>query len=147
MGHTIEEIQDDLRRANSLIADSQSAADGASSAAEEAYSYSSDAQSSAEESANYAEEAESYIRGVLDMLDGGLDTNPTESDFIEPLSHLNEKLTAIAAVVADALTHLNSILSDINQEHLPLEPSRCVVTHEFLPIEEEKEEEQTEQVS
>ena len=146
MGHTIEEIQDDLRRANSLIADSQSAADGAANAAEEAYTSSSDAQASAEESASYAEEAETYIRGVLDMLDGGIDADPAESDFIEPLSLLNEKLTAIAAVGADALTHLNSILADINQEHLPLDPSKCVVTHEFLPIEEEKEE-QTEQVS
>ncbi len=149
MGHTIEEIQDDLRRANCLIADSQAAADGASSAAEEAYSYSSDAQSNAEESANYAEEAESFIQGILNMLDEGLELETTQSDLIEPLSHLNEKITAIAAVVAEALTHLNAILSDINQEHLPLDPSNCVVAHEFLDPsdEEEEEEEPAEQVS
>ena len=115
-------------------------------AAEEASTYSSDAQSSAEESASYAEDAEGYIHCVLEMLDDGFDAGANERDFIEPLSHLNEKLTAIASVVADALTHLNNILSDINQEHLPLDPNRCVVAHEFLPITEE-EEEQTEQVS
>jgi uncharacterized phage infection (PIP) family protein YhgE len=147
MGHSIDEIKNELHRANNYISDSQSAADGATCAAEEASSYAADAQSNAEEASTYADDAQQYISSVLDMLDEGLDAVPSESDFIEPLSHLNEKLTAIAAVVADALTHLNSILSDINQEHLPLEPSRCVVTHEFLPIEEEKEEEQTEQVS
>lgn len=144
MGNTIEEIQNDLRRANSLITDSQTAADGAASAAEEAVSYSTDAHSNAEESATYAEEAEGYIQGVLHMLEKGLDAGANESDFIEPLSFLNEKLTAISAVVAEALTHLNNILSDINQEHLPLDPSKCVVAHEFLPS---KEEEQTAQVS
>ena len=147
MGHTIQEIQDQLRSANTYIVDSQSAAEGASNYSEEAYTNASSAQESADEAANYAEEAEGYIREVLEMLDEGIDANHDESDFIEPLSLLNEKLTAIATVVADALTHLNSILSDINQEHLTLDPSRCVVTHEFLPIEEEVKEEQTEQVS
>ena len=142
MGHTIEEIREELNRANNYLSDSQSAADGANCAAEEASSYAADAQSNAEEASTYADDAQTYISGVLDMLDEGLDAGANERDFIEPLSLLNEKLTAIAAVMSDALTHLNGILSDINQEHLPLDPNNCVVAHEFIdPSEEEEEKE------
>jgi len=136
MKHTIEEIKDQLRSANTNIVDSQSAAEGASNYAEEAYSNTSSAQESADEAASYAEEAEGYIRGVLEMLDEGIDANHDESDFIEPLSLLNEKVTAIAALVNDALTALNGILLDINNQHLPLDPNTFKVTHKIKDTED-----------
>ena len=135
MGHTLQEIQDQLRSANTHIVDSQSAAEGAASYSEEAYSNASSAQESADEAANYAEEAEGYIQGVLEMLNEGIDANHDESDFIEPLSLLNEKVTAIAALVNDALTALNGILLDINNQHLPLDPNTFKVTHKIKDTE------------
>ena len=90
MPHTIQEIQDELRSANTNIVDAQSAAEGAANSSEEAYSNASCAQESADEAANYAEEAESYIRSVLEMLDAGIEVESSNNDFIEPLSLLNE---------------------------------------------------------
>ena len=134
MGHTLQEIQDQLRSANTHIVDSQSAAEGAANYSDEAYSNASSAQESADEAANYAEEAEGYIQGVLEMLNEGIDANHDESDFIEPLSLLNEKVTAIAALVNDALTALNGILLDINNQHLPLEIKDTETTPEKVEV-------------
>ena len=136
MPHTIQDIQDELRSANTCIVDSQSAADGAASYSEEAYSSASSAQESAEEASSYAEDAEGYIRSVLEMLDAGVEVESSNNDFIEPLSLLNEKVTAIAALVNDALTALNGILLDINNQHLPLDPNTFKVTHKIKDTED-----------
>jgi hypothetical protein len=139
MPHTIQEIQDELRSANTCIVDSQSAAEGAANYAEEAYSYASSAQENADEASSYAENAEGYIRGVLEMLDAGIETELSDNNFIEPLSLLNEKVTAIAALVNDALTALNGILLDINNHHLPLDPNTFKVTHTIKDTEDSQD--------
>ena len=82
MPHTIQDIQDELRSANTCIVDSQSAAEGAANYSDEAYSYASSAQESAEEASSYAEDAEGYIRSVLEMLDAGIEVESSNNDFI-----------------------------------------------------------------
>ena len=141
MGHSIDEIKNELHRANNNLSDSQSAADGAACAAEEAYSYASDAQSSAEEASTYADDAQAYISSVLDMLDDGIEGNEEEISpaIQQSLNHLNEKVTAVAALVNDSLTALNGILLDLNNQHLPLDPNTFTVTHRVNDTEDAQE--------